>query len=641
MWSDKLKFRKVILFIADALAICAAYVLAVFFIYVLLRLNYDVREILKIGVIYVICNILGLFLFRVYSSIWRFAGFRDFVNCVLGIVVGSGVATVVSLLWGLKPLFSFMLMCGFITLCAVVFMRLVYKSIYDFVQHQASMQSRENTLIVGGGVVCKAILDEISLAKDSGYNPVCIVDDDMQKQGRRINNVPVVGNTEQIPEICKQYKIKNIIFAIPSCDDENRRRILNNCAKAEDCKVRTIPTLNKIITDEKILTQIVNIDIKDLLGRETVSLEDKPVKEYIENKICMVTGGGGSIGSELCRQVLKYSPKMLIIVDIYENNAYDIQQEIVREYNGVAKVDVQIASVRDFKKMDMLFEKYHPDVVFHAAAHKHVPLMETNPEEAVKNNIFGTLNVAKLCHKHRVKKMVLISTDKAVNPTNVMGATKRCCEMIMQYMAQETSGTEYVAVRFGNVLGSNGSVIPLFKKQIEAGGPVTVTHPDIVRYFMTIPEAVSLVLQAGAIAKGGEIFVLDMGEQVKIVTLAENLIRLYGYEPYSQMPIVFTGLRPGEKLYEELLMDEENLQSTVHKSIYIGNQISVDPVVFPKELAVLRELAGENETEKIVELLHKIVPTFIDADELNAAKQKANTVIMEAEGKNDKEPVIV
>ena len=324
----------------------------------------------------------------------------------------------------------------------------------------------------------------------------------------------------------------------------------------------------------------------------------------------MVTGGGGSIGSELCRQIARYRPRLLIIVDIYENNAYDIQQELIREYKGGLPFTTQIASVRDFKKMDRLFRLFRPTVVFHAAAHKHVPLMETNPEEAVKNNVIGTFNVANLADLYRVKKFVLVSTDKAVNPTNVMGATKRCCEMIMQYMAEQSTGTEYVAVRFGNVLGSNGSVIPLFRKQIEEGGPVTVTHPDIIRYFMTIPEAVSLILQAGAMAKGGEIFVLDMGEPVKIVTLAENLIRQYGKEPYRDINIVFTGLRPGEKLYEELLMNEEGLQSTMNHKIFIGNQIPVKIEDFIEKMNALKQVMDGDDIDLILTRLHDLVPTF-------------------------------
>ena len=347
-----------------------------------------------------------------------------------------------------------------------------------------------------------------------------------------------------------------------------------------------------------------------MLGRKPIEFDRRKIKEFIRGKVCMVTGGGGSIGSELVRQIAAYNPEQVIIVDIYENNAYDIQQELVLEYGADLNLVTLIASVRDYDKMESIFRKYRPQLVFHAAAHKHVPLMETVPEEAVKNNIFGTYNVAKLAQKYGTDKFVMISTDKAVNPTNVMGATKRACEMIIQYMAQTSTHTEYVTTRFGNVLGSNGSVIPLFRKQIESGSPVTVTHPDIIRYFMTIPEAVSLVLEAGSMAKGGEIFVLDMGAPVKITTLAENLIRMYGKVPYKDVQIIFTGLRPGEKLFEELLMDEEGLQSTENKKIFIGNQIQIDPDELNRKLDDLKLVADANDSEKTVALLSDLVPTF-------------------------------
>ncbi len=360
----------------------------------------------------------------------------------------------------------------------------------------------------------------------------------------------------------------------------------------------------------ELISQAKEIKIADLLGRKPIEFDKKEIKELVTGKICMVTGGGGSIGSELVRQIAKYSPKQVIIVDIYENNAYDIQQELVLEYGNKLNLVTLISSIRDYDKMELIFKTYRPQLVFHAAAHKHVPLMETVPEEAVKNNIFGTFNVATLAEKYKADKFVMISTDKAVNPTNVMGATKRACEMIIQHKAQHSTHTEFVTTRFGNVLGSNGSVIPLFRRQIESGSPVTVTHPDIIRYFMTIPEAVSLVLEAGAMAKGGEIFVLDMGAPVKITTLAENLIRMYGKIPYKDVPIVFTGLRPGEKLFEELLMDEEGLKSTANEKIFIGNQININSAELLKKLDELKVVANSNDSEKTVELLADLVPTF-------------------------------
>ena len=367
-----------------------------------------------------------------------------------------------------------------------------------------------------------------------------------------------------------------------------------------------------------LLSQIRNIKTEELLGRDPIKFDNKDIRSFINNKICMVTGGGGSIGSELVRQIAKYEPAQIIIVDIYENNAYDIQQELTMQYKDSLNLVTLIASVRDYDRMNQIFEKYKPDIVFHAAAHKHVPLMEVSPMEAIKNNVMGTFNVATLAQFHNVKKFVMISTDKAVNPTNVMGASKRCCEMIVQYLSQQHEGiTEFVTTRFGNVLGSNGSVIPLFKRQIENGLPVTVTHPDIIRYFMTIPEAVSLVMEAAAIAHGSEIFVLDMGQPVKIVTLAENLIRMYGKEPYKDVPIKFVGLRPGEKIKEELLMNEEGLQKTRNKLIFIGKQTAIDDSIFPSELYKLCDAAKQNDEELAVKALKKIVPTFITPEEFN------------------------
>ena len=423
-------------------------------------------------------------------------------------------------------------------------------------------------------------------------------------------------------------------MAVPSCEEEEKRKILDYCSETT-CKIKIIPYLSELLFDDKhteLISQAKEIKIADLLGRKPIEFDKKEIKELVTGKICMVTGGGGSIGSELVRQIAKYSPKQVIIVgsigselcrqiaehrpkqliifDIYENNAYDIQQELVLEYGNKLNLVTLISSIRDYDKMELIFKTYRPQLVFHAAAHKHVPLMETVPEEAVKNNIFGTFNVATLAEKYKADKFVMISTDKAVNPTNVMGATKRACEMIIQHKAQHSTHTEFVTTRFGNVLGSNGSVIPLFRRQIESGSPVTVTHPDIIRYFMTIPEAVSLVLEAGAMAHGGEIFVLDMGAPVKITTLAENLIRMYGKIPYKDVPIVFTGLRPGEKLFEELLMDEEGLKSTANEKIFIGNQININSAELLKKLDELKVVANSNDSEKTVELLADLVPTF-------------------------------
>lgn len=441
--------------------------------------------------------------------------------------------------------------------------------------------------------------------------PVCILDD--EKNGA-IGEIPIVGKICSLNHAIKDFSVEQIIFAIPSLSDTQRKQeILQACAET-NLPVKVMPYFGSVLSSNVSQT-IRKINICDLLGREPVRFDNEDISSFISGKVCMVTGGGGSIGSELVRQIVKYNPKQTIILDIYENNAYDIQQELCME--GVKNVVTLIASVRDYYRMNKIFETYKPEIVFHAAAHKHVPLMEASPMEAIKNNVIGTLNTATLALFHNVKKFVMISTDKAVNPTNVMGASKRCCEMIIQYLSQEESDTEFVTTRFGNVLGSNGSVIPLFKRYIEAGKPVPVTHPDIIRYFMTIPEAVSLVLEASAIAHGGEIFVLDMGQPVKIVTLAENLIRMNGLVPNVDIPIVFTGLRPGEKIREELLMDEEGLKKTKNKLIFIGNQIKIEPSKFIRQLEKLKIAAGENDDRKAIMALHDIVPTFTTPEEFN------------------------
>ena len=487
----------------------------------------------------------------------------------------------------------------------------------------------KRTLIVGAGQACETILTEIFNAKGSPYeadkscaeyDPVCIVDDNSLCIGKDIKGVKIVGVTHEIPAIVKEYDIEQIVFAIPSCDDDDRQRILGICSST-NVPIKVIPFIGSLIFDEsryKLVHQIRDIKIEDLLGRESIKFDNVEIKEFIRGKKCLITGGGGSIGSELVRQISKYSPEQIIILDIYENTAYDIQQELIMEYGNTLNIETLIASVRDYDRMNTIFEEYKPDIVFHAAAHKHVPLMEKSPMEAIKNNVIGTFNVATLAQFHNVKKFVMISTDKAVNPTNAMGASKRCCEMIIQYLSQQKEGiTEFVTTRFGNVLGSHGSVIPLFKRQIEHGRPVTVTHPDIIRYFMTIPEAVSLVLEAAAIAKGGEIFVLDMGKPVRIVTLAENLIRMYGKVPYQDVDIEFIGLRPGEKIKEELLMNEEGLKKTSNKLIFIGKQIEIEPQQFIEQLYILRDAAKKNDVDIAIKALHNIVPTFITPDEFN------------------------
>jgi FlaA1/EpsC-like NDP-sugar epimerase len=499
---------------------------------------------------------------------------------------------------------------------------------------------RKRTMIIGAGEAGKLLITEINrlpaVAGAPKIEPVCLIDDDRNKIGSTVCGVLVAGGTRDIVKVAKAENVEQIIFAIPSCPPKDRKAILSICSKT-GLPVKVLPFIGSLLDSSSVgdgstsfVEQIRDIKFEDLLGRDPVTFDNKDVRGFIEGKVCMVTGGGGSIGSELVRQIAKYDPKRIVLVDIYENNAYEIQQELLMEYGSALDLVTLIASVRDYNRMNQIFKKYTPDVVFHAAAHKHVPLMENSPMEAIKNNVAGTFNVAFLSLFNKVKKFVMISTDKAVNPTNVMGASKRCCEMIVQYLAQhKMSNTEFVCTRFGNVLGSNGSVIPLFKRQIEQGKPVTVTHPDIIRYFMTIPEAVSLVLEAASIAHGGEIFVLDMGEPVKILTLAENLIRMYGKVPYKDVQIKFTGLRPGEKLKEELLMNEEGLQKTSNKLIFIGKQIEIDSSKFIQQLRKLRDAAFENDEPGTVQALHEIVPTFVNPEEYNKKATASMKAIQE------------
>ncbi len=575
---------------------------------------------LPVTAIFVFSSCVGMILCQNYNIVWRYATMRDLMRCIGGVAIGTVVTAASAMMFFpgnnvlriSRPDFYFLCVTTLVAsmaLCLGRILYIIYSQARSSVDSRIRGEARKRIMIIGAGYSCKVLLNEIQ-AEDSSVEPVCIIDDDPNKISRSFRGVRIYGPTVLIPELCEKLKIDEIIFAIPSCPDERRKEILQICSST-GCEVRVLPKLNDIVLDNKMLHQVTSIDTRELLERGSVELSNDTVSNFIHGKVCMVTGGGGSIGSELCRQIVAARPKQLIIVDIYENTAYELQQEILLNTDFRDMV-VEIASVRDYSRMDALIGKYRPDVIFHAAAHKHVPLMEVSPEEAVKNNVFGTFNVATLADFYKVQKMVLISTDKAVNPTNVMGATKRCCEMVMQYMAQQESETKFSAVRFGNVLGSNGSVIPLFRKQIEAGGPVTVTHPEIIRYFMTISEAVSLVLTAGAIADGGEIYVLDMGSPVKITTLAENLIRMYGYEPYTEMPIKFTGLRPGEKMYEELLMSEEGLKATENNKIFIGNQIHIEPDEFIDKLSRLKFCAlncGEDKTD-LLAAISDLVPTF-------------------------------
>ncbi|MCQ2385303.1 MAG: polysaccharide biosynthesis protein [Clostridia bacterium] len=480
------------------------------------------------------------------------------------------------------------------------------RALVAFKRFRFHYKDKRNVIIIGGGAAGVTVIKDLQATDKVNLHPVAVLDDNPEKKGLELSGVPIVGTVDDVKAVAEKYGAKEIIVAIPSASKSTLRNIVDKC-HLPDVKIRILPSLYQMASGEVSVGQIRNVEVQDLLGRDQVQFNSEEIRGYISGKVVMVTGGGGSIGSELCRQIARMEPKQLIIFDIYENNAYEIEQELKNDLPFLPLLTL-IGSVRDMGKLRKVFETYHPQIVFNAAAHKHVPLMETSPNEAVKNNVFGTLNMAKCADEYGVERFVQISTDKAVNPTNVMGATKRICEMIIQTIGRH-SKTEFVAVRFGNVLGSNGSVIPLFKKQIAAGGPVKVTDPDIVRYFMTIPEAVSLVLQAGAYAKGGEIYVLDMGEQVKIYDLACNLIRLSGYEVGKDIQIEFTGLRPGEKLYEERLMDEEGMKKTANKSISIGKPLDIDEENLFAKLDVLYRAAYE-ETDKMKELVHELVPTY-------------------------------
>ena len=547
-------------------------------------------------------------LFKLYRSVWRFASSTELLN-----VIGACSASIVLQIVGMSILnmrmpVSYYLMKYVLLIVGVGMVRFAYR-ILRMLQEKRLFGERDtmkNTMIIGGGEAGAMIIKEFQNSQYLNQRICCVIDDNAAKQGKYLRGIKIMGGREDICRLAQELKIDEIIVAIPSAPQSEVRDILNIC-KETDCELKVLPGLYQMIKGEVSISKLRKVEIEDLLGREPIRVQLDEIMGYVAGKVVLVTGGGGSIGSELCRQVAAHEPKQLIIFDIYENNAYDIQQELKDRFPELNLV-VLIGSVRNTHRINGIFEKYRPDIVYHAAAHKHVPLMEDSPNEAIKNNVFGTYKTAMAADKYGAKRFVLISTDKAVNPTNIMGASKRICEMIIQMMNQHSS-TDFVAVRFGNVLGSNGSVIPLFKKQIEKGGPVTVTHPDIIRYFMTIPEAVSLVLQAGALAKGGEIFVLDMGEPVKILDLATNLIRLSGYKPYEDIDIEFTGLRPGEKLYEELLMSEEGLQETPNKLIHIGKPIVFDEEKFRRQLAELKETA-DHDSDAIKQLVQKIVPTY-------------------------------
>lgn len=565
--------------------------------------------------IYAVFHTLSFTLFKCYSSIWRYAREEEMISIIVASIIYVLPVYLIIKMVGLNYSLLFYIVNSILIICFTGGLRLTYRTCRRIKTRLKVKSGATKVLIIGGGSGGEMVVNELKENPQLGKVPIGIIDDDINKIGRRIHNVKILGDTSQIKQIVENNNIDEIIFAISNINKSRKSRIINIC-KETKCKLKTIPGIYEIIDGKVDIKKIRDVEIEDLLGREPIKVNLNEISEYITDKVILVTGGGGSIGSELCRQIANFNPKHLIILDNYENNAYAIQQELKRKYKNELNLSTIIASIREEVRLEEIFKMYRPEVVFHAAAHKHVPLMEDSPSEAIKNNIFGTLNVAKLSDKYKVKRFVLISTDKAVNPTNIMGATKRAAEMIIQMMNSE-SESEFVAVRFGNVLGSNGSVIPLFKKQIEEGGPVTITHPDIIRYFMTIPEAVQLVIQAGAMAKGGEIFVLDMGEPVKIADLAKNLITLSGLEPDVDIKIEYTGLRPGEKLYEELLMSEEGLSKTYNEKIFIGRQIDIDGNKVEKHLQMLKRVVDIEEVDLIESLMREFVPTYIRPEDVN------------------------
>ena len=608
--NSQLLQRRIVLVILDIMTVCVASIAP---LWIRFELNYrDIPQIYlnsawDFMIFNVIMTLAVFYVFKLYHSLWAFAGTAEVQN-ILAACILSAILDFLGMKLMRYPIprsyyFTYALVLTGITTCT----RFSYR-IMRGMRHKA--QNRKNgtrVMIIGAGDAGNTVIKEITNSSYSTMTIKCIIDDDEHKWGRFIQGIKIVGGRDRIVEYAALYGIDEIFIAIPSANRAPMRALAEIC-KETSCKLRTLPGIYQLVNGEVNVSKLRNVDVEDLLGRDPIKVDLDSILNYVKGQTIMVTGGGGSIGSELCRQIAGHRPARLIIVDIYENNAYEIQQELKHRYPGLDLV-VLIASVRNTNRINHIMEEYHPDIIYHAAAHKHVPLMEVSPNEAIKNNVFGTWKTAQAAVQNGVKKFVLISTDKAVNPTNIMGASKRICEMIIQTYNRHYD-TEFVAVRFGNVLGSNGSVIPLFRKQIAAGGPVTVTHPDIIRYFMTIPEAVSLVLQAGVYAGGGgEIFVLDMGEPVRILDLAKNLIQLSGYKVDEDIKIEFTGLRPGEKLYEELLMSEEGLMDTENKLIHVAKPIEFDETLFYVQLNHLKQ-AVESECDDVREMIQEIVPTY-------------------------------
>lgn len=608
--NSKLITRRIFLIIYDILAIIVAC-----FSPLVMRYEFHLNEIPAMFIdsvwwvipFTIVFTLVIFYVLRLYHSLWAYAGVTEMQNIMAACVISAALQALTLMFSNHSVPRSYYFIYALCLIAFTMLSRFAYRFARDNKHRRHNAKNGTAVMVIGAGDAGNVIIKEINNSYYSTMSIKCIIDDDPDKWGRYVQGIKVIGGRESIIENASLYGIDEIIIAIPSAPKRVIKDIITICQET-NCKLRTLPGMYQLVNGEVDISKLRDVDVEDLLGRDPIKVDLESILTYVKGKTVLVTGGGGSIGSELCRQVAMHQPKQLIIIDIYENSAYDVEQELKQRYPELDLV-VLIASVRNTNRMNKIFEEYKPDIVYHAAAHKHVPLMEKSPNEAIKNNVFGTWKTAQAAAYAGVKKFVMISTDKAVNPTNIMGASKRICEMIIQTFNRHYD-TEFVAVRFGNVLGSNGSVIPLFRKQIEMGGPVTVTHPDIIRYFMTIPEAVSLVLQAGVYAKGGEIFVLDMGEPVRILDLAKNLIRLSGYKVDEDIQIVFTGLRPGEKLYEELLMEEEGLKDTDNKLIHIGKPIEIDEDRFFAQLKELKA-ATTAEEEDVRRMVQEIVPTYM------------------------------
>ena len=612
-----LKRQQLILILFDLIIVNGSYFLSIY-LHCYFRMPSETFPRLLARIPYITIVYIGLFIIRkLYKNLWKYMGFYELTNTVICAGLGTAICYILDYIF-MKAGYVFGINClpfivyvdAFLFICcACVGIRTFYKA-YRAMRSDSKRRrgvANKRIMIIGAGDMANSVLYEMSISGYKFGSPVVIVDDDDNKQKLRVRDIPVAGKIADIPRLVKEYDVNEIIFCIPSASAERKREILE-IAMSTGCNLKTAPNIDELGGPNKSYAdRIRKVDVLDLLSRPEVKL-DPDVCRYVTGETVLVTGGGGSIGSELCRQIAKYSPEKIVIFDIYENNAFTLKNSLDRIYCGAPQIEIRIGSVRDLSRLREIFEEFHPSSVFHAAAHKHVPLMEDSPFEAVKNNILGTYNTAFCANEYGVKNFVLLSTDKAVNPTNVMGATKRVCELVIQHFSKITKGTKFAAVRFGNVLGSNGSVIPIFKEQLEQGGPITVTHPDITRYFMTIPEASQLVVQAGGLAKGGEIFVLDMGEPVKIVSLAENLIRLSGFEPYKDIEIQFTGLRPGEKLYEELSMEEEldERQKTGNDKIFVTKPLAIDDEQFEKDIKAIADL----KPDQVRDYLKRLVPNY-------------------------------